>query len=133
MHIRKPEIPALKSERQLRVLDAQQMQNGRMQIMHVNTVLNRIKPKLIRLPNDRAAPYTTARQPHSECIDMMVAPRRIAVFAHWGAAKFAAPNHQRVIQQTPRLEVLDQRRLSLVHVVANFFEVALQVLARTAV
>src|SRR5215213_11310204 len=48
----------------------------------------------------------------------MVAPENLAcrstAFAKWGPPEFAAPNHQRVIQQSSLLQIANQRRDRLV-------------------
>src|SRR5688572_33512466 len=41
-----------------------------------------------------------------------------ARLVHRRAAEFAAPDHERLIEQTPLLEVLDQRRASAIHIAA---------------
>src|SRR4029453_14421168 len=63
----------------------------------------------------------------------MVAARGVAVFAHGGAAKFAAPNHEGVLQQAAGFEVFDERGLALIDIAANLFKIALQFLAGAAV
>src|SRR5947209_927214 len=62
----------------------------------------------------------------------MVSASRIAVLAHRGPAKLPTPDHQRIVQESARFQILDQRRLALVHLAANFLEVALQIFAGAA-
>src|SRR6185503_3922992 len=72
--------------------------------------------------------------PDGETMRMMVAPQEDGAatrFVHRRAAKFAAPDHERFIQQAPLLEVLDQRRASAVHVAAFLRELSEQIVAGT--
>src|SRR5262245_56639019 len=50
MHIRQPHVPPLEPIRQPQMIDHEQMQNRRLQIPHRNDILDRVVPKLIRLP-----------------------------------------------------------------------------------
>ena len=44
MDVGKPEVAPLETEGQLRVIEAEQMQDGRVQIVHVNAVLDDVEP-----------------------------------------------------------------------------------------
>src|SRR6476620_850556 len=59
----------------------------------------------------------------------MIAAGGVAIFTHGSAAKFAAPDDQGVFEKAARLEVFDERCLSLIDFAANFFEVALEIFA----
>ena len=50
MHIGQPEITTRISVRELLVIEAEQMQQRRVQIMHVDLVLRRCESELIRRP-----------------------------------------------------------------------------------
>ena len=63
----------------------------------------------------------------------MVAADGFADFSHGRAAELAAPDHQGVLEQAPRFQVLDQGRARLVDVAADLVEVAGQGLAGHAV
>ena len=47
MHIRQSEVATLKTIRQLRVIEAQQMQHRRVQIVNVNFVLRHVETEII--------------------------------------------------------------------------------------
>src|SRR5262249_7635327 len=96
---------------QLRVVQSQQMQNGRMEIMHVHAVLDCVKAQLISLADRYAGLDATARQPHRKSFVVVIAPKfaigiRVAL-NHWCAAKLSAPYDQRLIKQAASLEVFD--------------------------
>ena len=57
----------------------------------------------------------------------LLASRGLRISHHRGAAEFAAPDHQRVVQQAALLQVLDQRRGGLVGDVAVLLELAIEV------
>ena len=52
MHIGQPKIAALKTERQAFMIQAEQMQNRRVQIVNMNAVFHRIKTEFIGLADD---------------------------------------------------------------------------------
>ena len=93
------------------------MQNRRVQVVHVNLVLHDVEAEVIALAERDAGLDAAARQPHRECVRMMVAAVAAALH-HRRAAELAAPDHQRVLEQAALLQILDQRRGSLVRVVA---------------
>src|SRR5436190_12668762 len=70
--------------------------------------------------------HTAASQPHREGIRMMIAAV-VAALDHWRAAKFAAPDDQRLIEQTALLEVFEQRRARLIRIKAILLEIFDQV------
>src|SRR5438552_8985443 len=79
---------------------------------------------------DNARFDATASHPDGETVGVMVAPKEngpATRFVHRGAAKFAAPDHLCFIEQTPLLEVLDQRRASAVHFAAFLRELIEQI------
>src|SRR5215208_176446 len=73
MDIRQPKIPSLKAIRQLRVIEAKQMQHRRVQIVNVNFVHGRVKAEVIRFAERDAAFDPTASEPHRETIRMVIA------------------------------------------------------------
>lgn len=75
-------------------------------------------------PTPRPAAHAAARHPHRETTRVMVAPA--ALLAHRRAAKFAAPDHQRRIEQSPRFQIRHQARDGLGHRAAEFGVLGLQ-------
>ena len=70
-----------------------------MQVMHVAILSDGIKTKLIGFSDHMTGFHTAAGKPHGKSIDVVIPPGRFAGFAHGRAAKFTAPNHQRIVQQ----------------------------------
>lgn len=48
MHIGEAEIAALKTVRELQMIEAEEVQNGRVEIVHVDFVLRRVEAKFVR-------------------------------------------------------------------------------------
>src|SRR5262249_48193686 len=91
-HIRQPEIPALESVRQLRVLKAKQVQHLGVEIIHVNRIFDYVPADFIRLADYLPALHAAAGQPEREGEWMMIAARHRGgagpVLAQRRAAKF---------------------------------------------
>ena len=88
-----------------------------MQVVHVNLVLHDVESQLIGFAQRDAGLDAAAGQPHRERVGMMVAAVAAALH-HRRAAKFAAPDDQRVLEHAALLQILDQRRARLIGVLA---------------
>ena len=104
-------------ESQLGVVDAEQLQNRGMQVMHVHRVFGDVVTKIVGLADRHAGLDATPGHPRGEAARMMVAA--VVVFGEPALAidrtpELAAPNHERVVEHAALLEVRDQRRRSLV-------------------
>ena len=73
MHIRQPEIPALRAEREFGVLEPEQVKDGRLQVVNVDLVFRDREPKLIRLTKHKPRLDPPTRQKNREAIGIMVA------------------------------------------------------------
>src|SRR5437868_84808 len=98
------------------------MQNGRLEIMDVNRVLDNLITQLIGLSvgDPRFNPATG--HPDREGVRVMVAadePIPIASLVHGCPAKFAAPNDQGLVQQTALLQVADKGGGRLINFAAS--------------
>src|SRR5678816_2674312 len=92
-----------------------------MEIVYVDAIADHIVSKLIRLAEDHTRFHSTSRHPRGEATRMMIAAevRLDLALTIIGAPKFSAPDHQRVIEHSPRFQVLDQRRRWLIRLLAN--------------
>src|SRR3954468_10892164 len=94
------------------MIESKKMQEGRMQIMNVDAVFDDVEAKFVRLPEGNPGFDTAARQPHGKGLRVMIAAHASAGlfvgFDHRSAAKFAAPNHQRIFEQSTLLQIFDQ-------------------------
>ena len=113
---------ALMAERQPFVIDSQQVQQCRLQVMHVHRILHGIHTQIVRSavgdPGFDAAPG----QPQSKRIRMMIAAPAFAfvdvALQKRGTPEFAAPDHQGIFQHPTLLQVLHQRGGRLIGVAA---------------
>src|SRR5438105_11602042 len=90
----------------------------------MDSVSGGVEPEFIGFADGSAGLDAAAGEPHAEAIRMMVAPIVASPLHHRGAAKFAAPDDEGVLQHAALLEVLDERGAGFVGVLAVLFEVA---------
>ena len=68
--------------------------------------------QFIRLAHLCSGTHTRARHEHREGVDMVVAPELAVALlpnlSHGSAAEFPTPDHQRLVQQSPPLQVFQQ-------------------------
>src|SRR2546422_899598 len=111
MYVRQAIVSPLKLVRQLRVVDAETVQDGRVQVVNVDRLVDHVVAKLVRLAVRVAAPDAGAREPDGEAARMMVAAvvvggqRSLTVDR---AAELAAPDDERVVEQAALFEVREQ-------------------------
>src|SRR5436190_5703193 len=72
--ISQAKIPALETVSQARMIEAEKVQHGRVEIVDVNRVLHNPPPQFIRLANRLSAFDTRAGHPVAESERMMVTP-----------------------------------------------------------
>src|SRR5262245_5279536 len=115
-HVGEPEGPALVPIGELGVIEAHQVEDRRVEVVHVHRVLGDVVPELIRRPDRRAGGDAPAREPHGERARVVVATHvgwALAPLVHGGAAKLTSPDHQGLFEQPTLLEIADEggRRL----------------------
>ena len=110
VHVGEPVMAALIFEGQLRVVDAKEVQNRSVQIVDVDGVGRDVVGKIIGLAERETWFNSSAGEPNGETAGMMVAAvvfggeRALAVD---GAAEFAAPDDERVVEEAAMFEVAD--------------------------
>src|SRR6266853_652081 len=123
-------IQTLVLENKFFMVDAQLTENGGVKVADVDRVLDDVVGHLVGLAIDKSGLHAAAGHPDAETAGMMVAAiiflGELALAIN-GAAKFTAPNHQRVLEQAALLEVLDEAVAALVNVLALRRKVARQV------
>ena len=121
MDVGQPEVAALKLEGQLRVVDAQAVQDRGVQVVHVDRILRDVVAVVVGLAVGDAGLHAAAGQPDGEAARMMVAAvvvgRELALAVD-RAAELAAPDDQRVVEQAALLQVLTSAARRLVGVAA---------------
>ena len=107
VHVGQPEVSAGVMERELFVVEAEQVQNRRLQIVDVNGINRDVKAKLVRLAVDNSALYSAPGHPGAEALGMVVAA---GVLRRGRSPEFGAPNHAGIIQHSPLLEIFKETR-----------------------
>src|SRR5205807_10384212 len=124
VHVSQPEIAAGVTEDQVFVIQAEQVENRRLQIVHVDLVLHDMEAKLIGSAVSEAALDATAGHPDGKGLRMMIAAEPAAQsrigFDHRRTAELAAPDDQRLIEQTPSFEVGNESGTRLIGVATVF-------------
>jgi hypothetical protein len=72
MHVGEPELATLETEGEALVINAQQVHDGGLQIMNVDTVPGDIEAKLVTLAMGHARLHATAGHPDREGIRVMI-------------------------------------------------------------
>ena len=89
------------------MIQPHQMQNRRMQIVHMHLVLRCIKAELVRSPVTKTALHTTAGHEHAEAVWIVIATA--AVLAHGRATELAEHRDERRFEQTAGFEIVEER------------------------
>ena len=97
-----------------------------MQVVEMNLLLDGIIAVVICAAVSETGLDSATSQPHGEAVRVVVAA--IGPLDGRGPPELTAPNHKRVIQQAPSLEVSDQAGDRLVHRTALFGHVLFQLL-----
>ena len=87
-------------------VEAKLVQDRSMKMLDVKAILDGGAAELIGPAHAGAAPDAAAGHPHREAERVMVAARALAEFRGRLAAELAAPDDQRLIQQTAAFQVL---------------------------
>src|SRR5581483_1447665 len=91
-HIRQPKVSARVAVGELLVIDTQQIENGRVQIVDGDTILDGFESELIGAAVYQAALGATARQPHGIAVRIVIAA--IAIFGNRCPAEFSSPHDE---------------------------------------
>ncbi len=100
VNIGEAHITAAVTEGELRVVDAQQVQHGGVQIVDGHFVLHDFVAVIVGRPEGRAAFDAAAGHPHREGEGIVISP--ILALSEGRAAKLAGPDDQRAIEQAAR-------------------------------
>src|SRR5437762_1892383 len=105
-----------------------------MQVMHVDLSFHRVVAQVVRCSLNVPWLKPSTSQPDRKGFDVVVAAgNALANLAHRRSAEFASPNHDRIIEHAPRLQVSYKRGAGLIDLTAASFERFAQVIVRSAV
>src|SRR4051794_38853743 len=127
-HVGEAEVPALVPIGQPLVIETEAVQDGGVQVMDMDLVLDNVKSEVIGPADPLTALNPPAGHPHAEREPMMVSALAVllaglAVLDHGSAAKLAPPDDERAVEQPALFQVLQQGRRGLVGDVAILLEV----------
>ena len=115
MHIGKAKIATGVAIGKAFVIEAEQMQKGRVKVMDVNAPIDGLETEVVGGTVDLPTLDAATREPHRKAPVIMVAAVDPAGIRTWRrqfhgrrAPEFPAPNHQRAVQHAALLEVLEQ-------------------------
>ena len=127
MHVSQANIASAVTKRESFVIDAQLVQDGRVQVVNGERIDNGVRAKLVGFAiRDSALKATTG---HEDCItaDMMISARDIVDRTDgWRAPHFASPQHDGLIQQAALMQVCNQCRDGLFRDAGVLFVVRFQ-------
>src|SRR5262249_25561016 len=78
MHIGQPEVTPGRAEGELLVVEAEQRQDGGMEVVDVDFVFDRLKAVFVGGPMNITAAHTASGHPHGETVVVMIAPVDLA-------------------------------------------------------
>src|SRR5258708_17815154 len=99
------------------MIDSETMEDGRLQIVNVHRIGDNVVAVVVGLTDRDSGLDAAAGHPDRKTSRMVVAAvirfgqTSLAVD---GASEFPAPDDQRIVEQAPLLQILDQRRPALV-------------------
>ena len=106
VHIRKTHISSTKTEGALGMLDSQQVEHSRMQVMDIPFVFDRLVPKVIRPAHTRTTLDPATRHPDGKAKWIVIAP--ISSLSERGTAKLSGPYDKGFIEHASGFEILNQ-------------------------
>src|SRR5262245_5932550 len=105
MHVREPAIDAVVANSEPLVVDAQKVQDGRVEIVAIDR-RKRAPAPFVALTMSDSRLHSGAGQPGDEGAHVVIPPGHSLAKRH--PAKFGGPNHQCVFEQTTRFQVAQQ-------------------------
>lgn len=122
VHVREPVVPTLDTMGELGVIEAEQMKESGVEVVHMNGVGDHIEAKVIGGSMDVPCSDSPAGEPDGKRAVMVVAAI-LSPLDHRGSPEFAPPHHERVIEQATLLEVGHESRRSPIGLAAVLFHV----------
>jgi hypothetical protein len=89
------------------VIDSQQMENGCMQVVHVDLPVDCQMPQLIGCPPGKALLHPRAGQPHRKAAGVVIATGPV-LLGIGSSSEFRTPPDQRILQQPALFEIRQQ-------------------------
>src|SRR5262249_50997384 len=90
------------------VVEPQAVEQGGVQVVDVDLLLDGAEAELVGGPGGQATLDPPAGQPHREAVVVMVPAAQGGQFGHRGAAELAAPQDQGAVEQPAHLQVVEE-------------------------
>ncbi len=115
----KPVSAALVFKGEFFVVEPHQVHYGSVEVVHMNGVFDDVVSEFVGFSVNDTGFHAAAGHPDGEAAGMVIAA--VVVCRHFalaiiGAAEFAAPDHERLVEQPALFEVGNERRGGTVHV-----------------
>ena len=114
MHVGQSKLAAGMKRGQSFMVQAQKMQDCRLQVVHMNRFIDNIESQLIGGPPCQTSFDSAPRQPHRKGLGMMIpaetAPQGGVRFHHRCPTEFTTPDNKRFIQQPMPRQILHEGR-----------------------
>src|SRR5262245_55013443 len=115
VHVSEPVIAPLEAVREARMVETQEVQESRMQVMDMDRVRSDVETQLVGLAVRVAGPDAAPREPQAEAAVVMVAAV-VPALHHRRPSEFAPPEDERIREEPALLEIRDERSAGLVGV-----------------
>ena len=106
------------------VIEAEQMQNGRVEVVNMYLVLHCLKPELVRGSINGPALDPSSCHPHGETVGIMIAPLGFGSgclkFDCGSASELASPDHERVFEHATLPQILEESGNRLINITGKF-------------
>lgn len=128
LHSGEFEIEAGAAEGEVFVVDSEAVEDGGLEIGHFDFVFDDVEAHFVGGADGDPTFDAAARHPHAESLGVVIAAHAATEgqtgLDHGGAAKFAAPDHQGVIEHAALFEVFDQGGAGLIGDAAVFRDIS---------
>ena len=88
-------------------IQAHEVQHRRVEVFHVQRMLDRVGSDVISLTMAHPALHPAAGHPHGESVGVVVAAGALLVFRRGLPTKFTAPHDQGLLEHSSLFEILD--------------------------
>ena len=112
VNVRQTHVSSAESIRQFCVVNAEQVQHRRVQVVNLDSVFNDLITELVGRSVSDSAFHATASHPDRESVRIMVSA--IRPLSKRGPPELALPDNQRVLKKSSLFKISQQRRDRLV-------------------
>lgn len=120
------EIQTLEPIRKLTMVDAEQVQHGRMQVTDVHGFFDGVVSQFVRRSVAATRSYSTTCQPDGKALDVVIASRSFAFILHHRCpTELTSPHDKCFVEHPALLEISDQRIAGSIGMACAFNDIPL--------